>query len=132
MPSWVITCFANKKRATDRLADNVSLSSDYIDNDNLGGIELAVNPLHSNVKGQEELAQLKEQEKRQEDAQKLLMERLKTAKKNNTSADHGNFGKRRGKKKKNITKKGFAQEILKSGQSFDGDEVSFSTNPLHK
>ena len=116
--------------------------SDSAMDDNFGGIELAVNPLHSNKKSQEELSKLKLQAKKQDEAQRVLMDRLKTAKKQNQGSQLNKgigFGEtlRRkngglGRKKK---KKAFDQKVMRSGSnnaSDDSDQVSFSSNPLHR
>jgi len=107
-----------------------------------GGKQL-VNPLHSNKKSQEELSKLKLQAKKQDEAQRVLMDRLKTAKKQNQGSQLNKgigFGEtlRRkngglGRKKK---KKAFDQKVMRSSGSTnasdDSDQVSFSSNPLHR
>eukprot|EP00942_MAST-04A_sp_MAST-4A-sp1_P011930 g11930.t1 len=139
VPNWVIKLFANKKKATDRLAAGMTLS-DSAGDDSFGGIELAVNPLHSNKKSQDELSKLKLQAKKQDEAQRVLMDRLKIAKKQNQGSQltkgigFGETLRRKngglGRKKK---KKAFDQKVMRSsGSSNDSDQVSFSSNPLHR
>ena len=150
LPKGLASCFATKKKATERLgSDAATLRSD---GDEQGHIELSINPIHSNKKHAAEASKLRQERQIEQQQNAALAGELKgqlaslqQLKKGQREHQAFQVGKRQ-EKKRNVRKKAprkefnsltrpstepdDAETLLGSDSTAGRDEESWAVNPL--